>query len=216
MPVTEINPPVARRSRPLRDGRASTFRFASRLFCLAAVLSIAGCGGRPFNVKARVDPPPTGGTAARAESGGVSIQAEALRDEDYLNDTFDANLILAGILPVRLKATNQSREPVDLSKARFEVKTPGGRAYKSAEAKKAFKRLISYYGISTYSKAGYKESQETFGDYALDLSKPLGGGESREGLVFFIIPNAEAQSSGLRMIASRLDRKGAAVELELN
>ena len=180
------------------------------------MITIVGCAGRPLEVKSKVDLPSAPGATVRAESSGVSIQAEVIRDEDFLNDTFDANLILAGVLPVRLRATNQGQEPIDLSKARFEIKTSGGRSYKSAEAKKAFKRLIAYYEISTYSKVGYKESQDTFMNYALDLTKPLGGGESREGLVFFIVPDTVAQVSGLKMIASRLDRKGGAVELNLN
>src|SRR5215212_7462283 len=79
-------------------------------FAFAVALVIAaqssGCGGKPFNVREKPFkvregtnmPPPTFG--ARAEAGAVTIQAEAVRDEDFLYETFDANLILAGLLPV--------------------------------------------------------------------------------------------------------------------
>ena len=189
---------------------------AACLLWLSLVVVLAGCAGRPLDVKVRADLPSASPAATRAEAGGLSIEAEALRDEDYLNDTFDSNLMLAGVLPVRIKILNNGQEAADLSKSRFEIKALDGREYKQADTKKAFKRLISYYEISTYSKPGYKESQQRFDDYTIDLAKPVDAGQSREGLVFFIIPEPAIQSSGLRLIASRLGGKSAAAELRLN
>jgi hypothetical protein len=206
----------AGRARTFENSRKARPLLAGYSLCFAVALAFAGCAGKPFEVKNRADLPPASASAATAQSNRISLQAEVIRDEDYLNDTFDANLILAGVLPVRLKVTNGGPEPVDLNKARFEVKAANGRAYKSAEAKKAFKRVVAYYEISTYSKPGYRESLEAFTAYALDLSKPLGPQESREGLVFFVVPDAVARASGLSMVADRLDRNGAAVELNLN
>ncbi len=206
-------------SKPLRSLRPPVF-----IFVLLVTLVIAGCGGKPFEIRERPFKIKEGREAplvniARAKSDQIEIEAEAIRDEDYLYETFNANLILAGVLPIRLELVNQGQEPVDLSKAQFEIKAADGRVYKMADAKKAFKRLISYYEISTYSKSGYKKSQEDFASYSLDLNKPFGAGESREGLVFFIIPDAVAQTTGVTMAASRLDRKqskSATVELKLN
>ena len=213
----------------IRDFEQPRLHFAAprtvlTVFVLLAAGVVAGCGGKPFEIRERPFKIKEGHEApltniARAKADQIEIEAEAIRDEDYLYETFNANLILAGVLPVRLELINHGSEPVDLSKARFEVKTTGGRAYKMADAKKAFKRLISYYEISTYSKPGYKKSQEDFASYSLDLSKPLDAGGSREGLAFFIVPDAVAQTSGLTVAASRLDRKQAkssTVELTLN
>jgi hypothetical protein len=204
-------------------------RFASLrplifIFVILTTPLITGCGGKPFDIRERPFKIKEGREAplvniARAKSDQIEIEAEAIRDEDYLYETFNANLILAGLLPVRLELVNQGQEPVDLSKSRFEIKAADGRAYRMADAKKAFKRLISYYEISTYSKSGYRKSQEDFAAYAFDLSKPLGAGESREGLIFFIIPDAVVQTAGVTMAASRLDRKqskSGTVELKLN
>lgn len=185
---------------------------------------LTGCGGKPFEIRERPFKIKEGREAplvniARAKSDQIEIEAEAIRDEDYLYETFNANMILAGILPVRLELVNQGQEPVDLSKSRFEIKAADGRTYKMADAKKTFKRLISYYEISTYSKSGYKKSQEDLATYSFDVSKPLGAGESREGLVFFIVPDAVAQTTGVTMTASSLDRKQSKspkVELKLN
>ncbi|HST21307.1 MAG TPA: hypothetical protein VLR90_09340 [Blastocatellia bacterium] len=210
-------------AKPLRL-RFATLRPLASVFVLLITLVITGCGGKPFDIRERPFKIKEGREAplvnvARAKSDQIEIEAEAIRDEDYLYETFNANLILAGVLPIRLELVNQGQEPVDLSKAQFEIKAADGRRYKMADAKKAFKRLISYYEISTYSKSGYKKSQEDFASYSLDFTKPLGAGESREGLVFFIIPDAIAQTTGVTMAASRLDRKqskSATVELRLN
>ena len=131
------------------------------------VALIPACGGKPFNVKPRPDTPPLE-NGVKAEAGNLTVQAEVLTDEDILVDIFDANLILAGILPVRIAVANSAQEPVDLKNAKFEIRA-GGRAYKAVNAKSAFKRLISFYEITTYGKQGYKDSQSDFASHALDL-----------------------------------------------
>ena len=178
------------------------------------LLVLAGCGGKPFNVKSDVVLPALAG-AAVGEAGGVRMQAAAVGDEDYLLATFDANLILAGVLPVNLTVTNQTAAPLDLRKARFEVRSTDGHVYKVADSKRAFARLIKYYGISTYNKSGYKKSREDFAAYAFDTAKPLPMGESRQGMLFFVVPDGVIRAAGLKLIGARL---GAAesVELRLN
>lgn len=184
--------------------------------CLIAML-LAGCSGKPFNVKTQVALPALA-TAPAAESPGLRLQAAIVRDEDLLLETFDANLILAGVLPVNLMITNRTAQPLDLRKARFAVRTADGHAYKAADAKRAFKRLIKYYEISTYSKPDYAQSQEDFASYALDINRPLAMGESRQGMLFFIVPDHVIQASGLKLMGVRLDaaQSKSAVELQLN
>src|SRR5215204_866706 len=105
----------------------------ARDFALVTVVAtFLGCGGQPFDVKTRPDTPPVA-TGARAQSLGIIIQAEAITDEDFLNDTFDANLILAGVLPVQAMIRNEGQEPVNLKKAKFEVRPSAGRNFKLAD-----------------------------------------------------------------------------------
>ena len=178
---------------------------------------LAGCGGKPFDVKTQVALPAMA-DAPVAEAPGLRMQAAAVRDEDFLLTTFDANLILAGILPVNITITNRTAQPLDLRKARFTVRATDGHSYKAAEAKSAFKRLIKYYEISTYSKPDYKKSLEDFAAYALDLSRPLAMGESRQGMLFFIVPDTVIRAQGLKLIGARLDanESRSAIELQLN
>ena len=167
---------------------------------------LAACGGKPFNVKPRPELPPAA-AGAEAAAGDLTLRAEAVTDEDFLYETFDANLILAGVLPVRVTISSRAVEPADLRKAKFEIRSSAGRTYKAISASSAFKKLISYYGISTYSKTGYKESQSDFASHALDLREPLAAGSSRQGMIFFQVPDEAARAAGLTIVARDLNRK---------
>ena len=183
---------------------------------VASLIASVGCG-RPFNVKTQPSLPP----ARYAETttvDSISIGVQPITDEDLLYDTFDANLIAAGLLPVRVMMTNTGSEPVDVSETRFEVEA-GSQHYKAVDARKAFKRLMSYYEVTAYNKSGYKDSLEAFTAYSFDLKTPLEGNKSRQGLVFVMMPEEVARQTGLRMIISKLGKnqsKQGDIELRLN
>jgi hypothetical protein len=105
-----------------------------------------------------------------------------------------------------------------LQKARFEIRPPQGRATPAVDARRAFKRLISYYEIKAYNKSGYKKSLEAFSSYALDVKSPLAAGQSRQGFVFFLTQGESARAVGLTLRITRLSsgesRDG--IELKLN
>lgn len=181
--------------------------------------TITGCG-KPFNVKTRTDLPPANyaaNPAATSAIDGISLQAQVIRDEDLLYDTFDANLISAGVLPVRVMLNNSSGHAVDLQKTRFVIHRPDGRGFKAVDARAAFKRLISYYEISAYNKSGFKDSLEAFSEFGVDLKTSLEPGQSRHGLLFFLVPGEAARVAGLTLLVSGLGGKSnTPVELKLN
>ena len=183
---------------------------------LASALS--GCGGKPFNVKPRPEKPHAE-YRAKGAIDDVTIHVDAVTDEDYLYETFDANLILASVYPVRVMATNNGSQALELGRARFEVRNGTGRRFKALDPRRAYKRLISYYGISVYNKDGYKRSLVDFTSHGLDTGTPLGPGESRQGVVFFAIPAEVVRDGGL-IFAARLNAKHAktdpTLELKLN
>jgi hypothetical protein len=168
-----------------------------------------GCG-KPFNVKSRVDLP-VAPAAAAAQFGDASLRAHAIEDEDLLFDTFDANLIQAGLIPVNLSATNQGLEPVSFDRVRFELRDSTGSKYQRLNARKAYKRLISYYEISTYNKRGYRSSLEEFCRYEFDAGT-LAAGERRTGLLFFSSGRAPATGPLVLTVKAR----GLTAELELD
>jgi hypothetical protein len=153
-------------------------QYAGYVVVLTALI-LFGCG-KPFNVKPRVDPL-TGPVSAGVQADGVEVQAAAVLDEDYLEDTFDANLVMAGILPVRILVQNMSGQAIALKTSEFEVVGAGGRKYKELSARRAFKHLARYYGLRAYSKFGFKQSFEAFSSYALDRSVALAPAQPGNG-----------------------------------
>ena len=199
-------------------GRRNLARISRILFLAVSVATLItsfGCG-RPFNVKTQPSLPPAR-YAATTTVDSISIGAQVIRDEDLLYDTFDANLISAGLLPVRVMLTNNGSELVDISQTRFEVEAASQR-YKAVDARKAFKRLMSYYEVTAYNKSGYRDSLEAFTAYAFDLRTPLNGNQSRQGLVFVMMPEDVARQTGLTMVISKLGKNQSkqAIELRLD
>jgi hypothetical protein len=197
---------------------SSSRRVAVRLCASSAFIIVvalmSGCG-KPFNIKPRTELPKANYTGT-ASTDRVTIQAEPIAAEDLLYETFDANLILAGVLPVRVMLTNSGEESLNLRDARFEVRTGQGRSFKSVGARQAFKRVVSYYEISTYTKSGFKESLEDFSAYALDMQPPLTARQSREGLVFFLVSGDVMREAGLILQISKLNSKQQPVQVKLN
>lgn len=158
-------------------------RCAVYLIVVSTLALLWSCG-KPFNVKPNVD---LGDTAQPVEArvGDVSVAAALILNEDRLFEVFDANLILAGVLPVEVKVMNHGGSALKMRELRFELRDAGGRELARLEGRDAFKRLISYYGISIYRKSGYRQSLEEFKAYELDRNSPLEPTQARDGLVFF-------------------------------
>lgn len=163
---------------------------------------------KPFNVQPRVQVP-RAANEARAEESGIVLSASVVRDEDWLNDTFDANLVLAGIVPVRVELKNTGPAPIELGKARFELKMAGVGSFASVNPDRAFKRALGYYQVSAWSKALYQEARADFASYALDTKTPAAPGESRQGLIYFLLPAESARLTGFTLLAGRLGNSAA-------
>ena len=102
--------------------REESYRIRWQAALLFLVFPVFFSCGKPFDVKPKTKVEsalPTNYTATAA-SGDLSVSAESLTDEDSLYNTFDSNLILAGILPVRVKLTNSGNENIVLKDAKFE------------------------------------------------------------------------------------------------
>ncbi|HZM85591.1 MAG TPA: hypothetical protein VFF31_03445 [Blastocatellia bacterium] len=192
------------------------FQLRPTAVSVAMLVMAAGFGcGRPFNVKTSPALPPVS-YAAKASLDELMIEAHPVIDEDFLYDTFDANLIAAGLLPVRVRLTNNGSEPIELKKARFQIEIPSKR-FKSADARRAFKRLFTYYGVSVYSKSGYNDSLEAFTSHVLDVGTALSSNQSRQGLLFFEVPAEAARETGLTLVIDKLKSKSdARAVLKLN
>lgn len=189
-------------------------RLGAFALALALALACAGCAGKPFNVKVvpraepdAISPPST--------AGPLAVRAAAVWDEDWLLENFDANLILAGVLPVRVELENAGREPVAAKKLDVAVADAGGRELKRLDAGKARNAIEKYYELTVRSKTGDKLYKQDFAANALDLRAPLAPGERRQGFLFFALPPDAGGRVPLRLAVSS-GRGGARAEVALD
>ena len=153
----------------------------------AALLASGACASKPFDVKVqpRVESDAIG---APETIGPVTVRTEAVWDEDWLLENFDANLVLAGVLAVRAEIENPGGEPVKVKRLEVEGRDGSGRAYERLSPKKARGRVERYYELTVRSKVGDRLYKQDFDANALDLERPLAPGERRQGFLFFEIP----------------------------
>jgi hypothetical protein len=191
--------------KPQRHRTAVRVALATTL-AMAAVATLA-CAGKPINVKTvpKVEPDSLG---PGARSSGLSVRAEAIWDEDWLLENFDANLILAGVLPVRVDVENPGSGPMDVRKLKLDVTGADGSRFKQLPPKKAMKAIEGYYGIAVRSKTGDKLYKADFLANALDLEAALAPGEHRQGFVFFGFPKTAARRpvAATLSVGSKSDR----------
>lgn len=178
-----------------------------------ALLFASGCVSKPFDVKVlpRVEPERIGAPVA---SGPLVVRAEAIWDEMWLLEQFDANLILAGVLPVRVDLENVGGEAISTKRIDFEGVDGSGREFEHLDAKKARERIEDYYGVTIRSEVGNELYKEDFAANALDTKRELAPGERRQGFVFLEIPRGVNGRVPVRLDV-RSKRAGVRATLQL-
>jgi hypothetical protein len=170
---------------------------------LLLLFSMCGCG-EPFTINPKAAVPPAAATMPANRVGPLSLSVERVKDEDFLYEAFDSNLIMAGILPVWVEVTNNGEAARDLKKSECLLAGPNGATYRRLDPAKAYKKLLSYYQIKAYTLSGYKHSRNDFDSTALDLASPFPPGGSREGYLFFAVPPDIARGAGLKFIMRKM------------
>lgn len=150
---------------------------------LVLCLCLAGCGGSLYKVKPKIDAPVTGGRDASA--AGLSVRAVPLLADEESQELFEANLPLAGLLPVRLEIANESGTPLSFKKVRFSLREAEGLKWKLRSPKQAVSRILTDNQIYLYNPNSRKKFEEAVAEHAFDLSTPLEPGKQRRGLIFF-------------------------------
>jgi hypothetical protein len=179
-----------------------------------ALVFTAACGGSLYKVKPVVEAPIADG-AAGVEAGGFNVRAVPMLVDEEIQELFEANLLLAGLLPVRVEMYNGSGAAVDLKKARFRLHDSASREWKARSAKDAVARILKANGVFLYNPNSRKQFAEEFRAHALNVETPLAQGERRRGLIFFQTPKNEAVSSPRGLILS-IEKLPQPLELRLN
>lgn len=166
---------------------------------------MAGCGGSLYKVSPRVEAP-ISERAGEARGGGILLRAVPLLTDEESQRLFEANLLLGGLLPVRVEIRNESGAELDIKRARFLLRDREGREWKMRSAKQAVSRILEANDVTFYNPSSRREFEQRVSAHAFDLARPLAPSESRQGLIFFQTPRKEAVTSpsGLVLIVEKL------------
>ncbi|MCM3900136.1 MAG: hypothetical protein ND866_00365 [Pyrinomonadaceae bacterium] len=160
------------------------------VFCAFFTLFVSGCGGALFKVKPVVELPPLAGDVKSASAGGVTIKVAPLLSDEESQELFEANLPLAGVLPLRVEIEHESGVPVELKRARFRLRDGEGKEWKMLSPKQAISRILKANDVYVYNPNSRKQFEQEFTAYGLDLKTPLSSTDRRrQGFLFFQTPN---------------------------
>ena len=165
-----------------------------------ALLGGSSCSGSIFKVKPAADLPPLPANARSADAGGVTLRVAPLLSDEESQELFEANLPLSGVLPVRIELAFQSGVPVELKRARFQLRDDQNREWKLLPPKSAISRIMKANGIKLYNPNSRKQFEQEFGAYAIDLKTPLSSSDTRrQGFLFFQTPDKQAVTSAQKL-----------------
>jgi len=108
-----------------------------------------------------------------------------LTDEET-QELFEANLQLAGLMPVRVEIVHNSGEAMDLKKLRFRLHDAANADWKAISTTQAIARILKANGVIAYNPSSRKTFEKEFRAYELDLKTPLAHSEGkRQGIIIF-------------------------------
>ncbi|HMF58123.1 MAG TPA: hypothetical protein VK619_17400 [Pyrinomonadaceae bacterium] len=165
--------------------RSKLKQFAGATLCAALLLS--GCAGSLYKVKPVVSAPMTAATGT-ARAGNIELRAAPLLTDAESQELFEANLPLAGLLPVRIEMTNESNASLPLNKLRFRLHDAEGNEWKLLSPKQVVSRILKANDVTLYNPNSRREFTEKLSQHAFDIKNPLNASERRQGLLFFQTP----------------------------
>ncbi len=177
------------------------------------LLLMAGCGAL-YKVKPVVEGP-LPDTAREAEAGALRLRAAPLFADEESQELFEANLPLAGLLPIRVEIINGGDAPVDIKSARFRLRDAEGQEWKFRTARQAVSRILTANKITLYNPRSRAQFEEAIKTYALDTTRPLAPSERRRGLIFFQTAKKEAVRNPPGLILS-VEKLQQPLEVRLN
>lgn len=125
-----------------------------------------------------------------------------LTDEES-QELFEANLHLAGLLPVRVEISHNSGEAIELKKIRFRLTDSAGTKWKAVSTRQAIARILKANGVSLYNPSSRKTFEQEFRAYELNLKNPLTHNEGRrQGFIVFLSPEKTPVSSPRGLVLS--------------
>ncbi len=164
--------------------------------CLALglfITTLASCAGPLFKVKPAVELPALPASAKSVSGGGLVVRTAPLLTDEENQELFEANLPVAGVLPIRIEFVYETGGvPLELKRARFRIRDSEGREWKMLQPKQAVTRILKANDIYLYNPNSRKQFEAEFGAYGIELKNPLTNSESRrQGFLFFQTPGKD-------------------------
>jgi hypothetical protein len=182
----------------------------------AIVLSVSSCAGSLFKVKPVVSLPPMTGDVPSASAGGVTVRAQPLLTDEETQDLFEANILIAGVLPVRTELVFESGVPVEIKRARFRLRDGDGREWKLLSPKAAAAQILKANGVFLYNPHSRKTFEKEMAVYGLDTKTPLSDGNRRtQGFLFFQTPDKTPVQTGSALVLA-VEKLLQKAEIKLN
>src|SRR5437588_7032302 len=136
-------------TRPLTQLRAKIraahpeLRLQVTITCLlATILFTVSCGTSLYKVKPPALLPALPADSASANLGTISFRAAPLLTDEESHELFESNLLLAGLLPVRVEVVDNGGEAVDFRELHFHLRDAAGTEWKTLSAKQALGRIL--------------------------------------------------------------------------
>ena len=175
-------------------------RFIFLSLVVFGVALATSCSSSLFKVKPVTELPPLPAASRTADAGGVTVRVAPLLTDEESQELFEANLPVAGVLPVRLELAFQSGVPVETKRARFRLRDNQNQEWKLLSPKSAISRIMKANGVFAYNPNSRKQFEQEFGAYAIDLKRPLSSDDPRrQGFLFFQTPDQRPVRNDLRL-----------------
>ena len=191
-------------------------RAATRLGFFVLALLSASCSGSLFKVKPVSEMPAMPASAASANVGSLSFRAAPLLTDEETQELFEANLQLAGLLPVRLEITHNSGDAVEIRKLKFRLHDEANTEWKLISAKQAISRILKANGVFAYNPNSRKTFEKEFRAYEFNLKDPVTHAEGkRHGFLIFLSTKKDPVSSPKNLTLT-IEGLAQPVSLKLN
>ncbi|HEY5885960.1 MAG TPA: hypothetical protein VIT88_14830 [Pyrinomonadaceae bacterium] len=191
-------------------------KLAGPVALLFLVMLSAGCGSSLYRVKPLAELPALPDNSRHASAGGVTVRVAPLLSDEEAQELFEANLPLAGVLPVRMEMSFESGVPVEIKRARFRLRDAQGREWKLISPKSAVSRILKANEVFAYNPHSRKQFEKEFGSYGIELKEPLTASERRrQGFLFFQTPKGEPVPANAGLVLT-IERLPQPVELKLD
>jgi hypothetical protein len=174
------------------------------------------CSNSLFKVKPLSELPPLSTTAASANIGVVTFRAAPLLTDEQTQELFEANLQLAGLLPIRLEVIHNGGDAVEIKKLKFRLHDGSNAEWKLISARAAISRIIKANGVFAYNPNSRKTFAKEFHAYEFDLKAPLTHAEGkRHGILIFQTAKKDPVASP-RELTLTIEGLAQPVSLKLN